>query len=206
MFFGKYQFFLRKIFGLAKFFKKWTMSWYRPFLCYFDHFFSPFFEILMQWNFWNFLFFNFKILSPWEPCDSRPLARVMQLKFRLLRSLQLQCYNQYLWMLDWDSCTQICSEDADCPTDMVCNGLECVLQIVSTGLCESDNDYSNSLVCDNNSGLCKCSSEVFWFNATSLTCNQHTIDNGPCLIDEHCPGIAQCHTDVGVCYCNHDLI
>ena len=38
-------------------------------------------------------------------------------------------------------CTQTCSEDSDCPTDMVCNDSNCVLQIISSGLCVTDSDF-----------------------------------------------------------------
>ena len=69
-------------------------------------------------------------------------------------------------------------------------------------------------------GLCKCTNEIIWsgliwscsesltteaVTTTIVTTTAVTNINGPCTIDEQCPGISTCLSSVGVCQCLHDL-
>merc|ERR1711911_165775 len=63
------------------------------------------------------------------------------------------CTHTLEWVDTAWQCSQSCVEDANCPSDMVCNNGKCVDQIVSSGICETDNDCESNLVCSVASGI-----------------------------------------------------
>ena len=119
------------------------------------------------------------------------------------------CLDELEWSGSEWLCTRECTEDENCDDDTVCNNGTCVPQITSSGLCESDKDCSGALICNTQSGLCECLSEVVWMDG-SYTCPDNTTQipnlQQPCQIDEQCPGVATCFEEVGVCECLHELI
>ena len=93
------------------------------------------------------------------------------------------CLDELEWSGSEWLCTRECTEDENCDDDTVCNNGTCVPQITSSGLCESDKDCSGALICNTQSGLCYCLSEVI-LTVEGYICPSLTTSQGM-LFDEY---------------------